>query len=457
MTRRDRNGIILAGTLASLALAGGCRSGVSLDGGARLGPSDFRAGPSSEAVRLTDPVGTPIEVEREGTPGGRSTPPAPRASAPPSRLTIGAAGGPEGSRATPGPELFASPLVATDDEARRFLNSPGAPAPDPGAAPATEATLIDAKVGDINGRPIYADEFFEPLEAYFVAERARRTRESWLAMVRNEITSRVRGIVTDELLRAEALQRLTPEQQQGLRAFLEQSRQNFIGENRGSVERAEQQARLERGKSLNQLLQEEKESVLIGIEIRESINRRVNVSWRDIRQRYLRDYSEYNRDPVATFRVIRVPASDAEGVREVTDRLAAGEAFEEIASGEPNGYNPDRGGLETFSFSGDFEDASFFSAGLNDAATSLQIGETVGPVELGTLVFWVRLESIVGRSVSLYDAQLAIENELLEERRREELKRYIDRLVERARVNNANEIAERLYEIAVDRYGPSEG
>jgi len=454
MTRQTTHARTLAGSptpwaVAALTLAAcGCRSVVSLDRADRLGPQDFRAGPDASPVLLAESVGTPLETEAPTRPVAE-----PDADAGlPTRLTIGS-----DVALAPGPELFASPLVATDDEARRYLNEPGAPTPDADAAPSAGATLIDAKVGDINGRPIYADEFFEPIESFLIAEAVRRPRDNWMALVRNEITQRVQGIVTDELLRAEALQRLTPEQEMGLRAFLEKSRQNFIGENRGSVERAELQARNERGKSLNELLKEEKESVLIGIEIRESINRRVNVSWRDIRQRYLRDYSEYNKDPVATFRLIRVLASDEEGVREVTDRLAAGEAFEEIAAGEPNGYNPEQAGLESFSFSDEFGDASFFRGDLNETATSLEIGESVGPVRVGSLVFWIRLESIVAQSVSLYDAQLAIENELLEELRREVLKRYIDRLVERARVNNADDIAERLFEIAVERYAPDEG
>ena len=456
MTRQTTHDRTLAGSptlwaVAALTLAAcGCRSVVSLDRAERLGPDDFRAGPDASPVLLAEAGGTPLETEDPESRLAELNPPAD--SGVPTRLTIGS-----DVTLTPGPELFASPLVATDDAARRYLNEPGAPVPDADADPSTGATLIDAKVGDINGRPIYADEFFEPIESFLIAEALRRPRDNWLTLVSNEITQRVRGIVTDELLRAEALQRLTPEQEMGLRAFLEKSRQNFIGENRGSVERAEQQARDERGKSLNELLKEEKESVLIGIEIRESINRRVNVSWRDIRQRYLRDYSEYNKDPVATFRLIRVLASDEEGVREVTDRLAAGEAFEEIAAGEPNGYNPDEAGLESFSFSGEFEEASFFRGDLNETATSLEIGESVGPVTVGSLVFWIRLESIVAQSVSLYDAQLAIENELLEERRRDVLKRYIDRLVERARVNNADDIAERLIEIAVERYAPAEG
>lgn len=418
--------------LLGAALTAGCGGRSQTAGGPKLSPADFRAGDEAEPVALAPTPRVPIEEAEPVSPPTRQT------------LSIG-------------PALVANPLAAPDERiTRAYLTAAGAPEPNPTARPVASPTLIDAKVGDINGKPIYAGEFFEPLEAAFVAEADRVSKATWLQFVRNTITQQLDGLITDELLRAEALARLTPVEQQGLRAYLSKTREGFLSKNLGSERLAEEQARSERGKSLDDVLREERESILISLEIRESINRRVNVSWRDVRQRYLRDFDDWNPDPIAVFRLIRVMASDADTVASINERLASGEDFGVLASEDFNGFNPDADGVQSTPFEGDYREGAFFGpAPLNEAARALKPGEWAGPIEWSGLVFWVRLESIDERSTSLYDAQLVIETRLLSEGRRAELDRYIRRLVDRARVGNREQIIEALYDIAVDRYGVS--
>lgn len=424
-------------TLIGCGLAVGCggQTHNNETSGQDLSPADFRAGPEDDAVALAQPETIemqPAEIQ-------------PRVSQTRPTLSIG-------------PSLVANPLAAPDEGIRQaYLTAAGAPEPDPSGRPVANPTLIDAKVGDINGKPIYAGEFFLPLEAAFKASVQELSRESWLQFVRNTITQTMDGMITDELLRAEALARLTPEQQQGLRAFLAKTRDGFLSKNLGSEMLAEEQIRAEFGKSLNDKLRDDRESVLIDLEIRDSIKRRVNVSWRDVQQRYLRDFSDWNPDPVAVFRLIRVMESDADTVASVNERLASGEDFAVLAGEEFNGFNPEAQGVQSTPFSGDFAEGSFFGpAPLNEAAHDLSPGEWTGPIAFSGLVFWLRLESIDERSTSLYDAQLRVESQLLFERRRTELDRYVRRLVDRARVSSREQIIESLYEIAVDRYGSSE-
>ncbi|MFT5422628.1 MAG: hypothetical protein ACI89L_000393 [Phycisphaerales bacterium] len=427
--------------LLGTALVAGCGGRAGSARGPELSPADFRAGPEAQPVALAQAERLQIEPAEPvsaapfnpGTPVGRQT------------LSIG-------------PSLIANPLAAPDERiTQAYLTAAGAPQPDPTGRPVASPTLIDAKLGDINGKPIFAGEFFETLEAAFEAEAERMSRATWLQFVRSTITQQLDGMITDELLRAEALARLTPEQQQGLRAFLNKTRDGFLSKNLGSERLAEEQARSERGKSLDDVLREERESILISIEIRESINRRVNVSWRDVQQRYLRDFDDWNPDPIAVFRLIRVMASDTDTVAAVNGRLGAGEDFKALATEDFNGFNTDTEGVQRTPFAGDFTGGSFFGpAALNEAAQQLKPGEWTGPIEFSGLVFWLRLESIDEQSTSLYDAQMTIETQLLSQRRRAELDRYIRRLVDRARVGNREQIIESLYDIAVDRYGVRE-
>jgi hypothetical protein len=322
-------------------------------------------------------------------------------------------------------------------------------------AAAGRAEFVDAKVGDINGRPIYANAFLDPMADRLQAEGERLNLANWRRFAQAQIRRELDGLLRDELLRAEAVSSLTPEQQQGLRAFLQTFREDLVSRNLGSQTLAAKRVEEETGQSLEESLREQEELTLVRLEFQRVINKRVNVSWRDVELRYEQDAEKYNPDPMARFRLIRVRTSDEQGVAAVRDALASGVPFEQVASDAPNGFNPDTGGLHEAQFKGDFEHAEFWAVdALNEQARTLRVGQVVGPFEFGSFTGWMTLEEVVDEKVDLYEAQRQIYNELLNERRNQELTRYIQRLIERANVSGIEEIEQRLLDIAERRYAP---
>ncbi|MFI4896978.1 MAG: hypothetical protein ACIARR_04050 [Phycisphaerales bacterium JB059] len=354
--------------------------------------------------------------------------------------------------ASPAIDLAPPPNASLD-----LVTSPGAPSPSAGpVAAAGRAEFVDAKVGDINGRPIYANAFLDPMADRLRAEGERLNRANWRRFAQAQIRRELDGLLRDELLRAEAVSSLTPEQQQGLRAFLQTFREDLVSRNLGSQTLAAKRVEEETGQSLEESLREQEELTLVRLEFQRVINKRVNVSWRDVELRYEQDAEKYNPDPVARFRLIRVRTSDEQGVAAVRDALASGLPFAQVASDAPNGFNPDTGGLHEAQFKGDFEHAEFWAVdALNERARTLRVGQVTGPFEFGSFTGWMTLEEIVDEKVDLYEAQRQIYNELLNERRNEELTRYIQRLIERANVSGIEEIEQRLLEIAERRYAPT--
>ncbi len=352
-------------------------------------------------------------------------------------------------QADPARAFGAEPVVVRG----RATEQSGAPAPAP-APPGLE--LVDAKVGDINGRPIFVSSFFEPIEARLIAEAARLDRNAWRRLAAEEIiVPRLDGLIADELLRAEALAALSPAQRQGLRSFLTGFRRDLLSENLGSEQLARRRLEEASGQSLDDTLREKETDTLIRLALAQQINRRINVSWRDIRQRYERDQNVYNPPPTARFRMIRVPTAQADDVARIAGRLAAGEPFEQVAQDPANGYERAQGGLYERAFTGPFEQAEFFgAAALNERARALSPGQSSGAFEVGSSTTWLWLEGIEQTSTSLYDAQLRISQELTLERRRREQEAYLNRLIERARVSNRDEMLMRLLSIAEERYGP---
>lgn len=322
--------------------------------------------------------------------------------------------------------------------------------------PITGLELVDAKVGDINGRPIFASTFFEPIEARLIAEAARLDRNAWLKLAAEDvIVPRLDGLIADELLRAEALAALSPAQRQGLRSFLVGFRRDLLSENMGSEQLARRRLEEGSGQSLDDTLRAKETDTLIRLALAQQINRRINVSWRDIRQRYERDQNIYNPPPTARFRMIRVPTARAEDVARINERLAAGEPFEMVAQDPANSYEREQGGLYERTFTGEFSNGEFFGApALNERARTLSAGQSSGAFEVGSSTTWLWLDGITQTSVSLYDAQLRINQELTLERRRREQQLYMNRLIERARMSTRDEMLMRLLAIAEERYGP---
>lgn len=321
------------------------------------------------------------------------------------------------------------------------------------AEPVSGEVLIEAKLGDVNGRPIYADRFLEPLSGRLVAEARRMGRSEWMRFAAALIARDMRLILEDELLRAEALKELTPEQKQGLFAFVQGLRDDLISRSYGSASLAAQSLAEDRGLSEEEYLREQEEQLLVRRALNEALFDRVQVSWRDIRQRYERERAQNRELPTARFRLLRVagPEEAAEAAR----RLGEGEPFAALASSSINVSNASAGGLQVIEFRWPYEDASFFGLeSLNDLARGLEPGEYAGPIEIGSTPAWLYLEEINDPARSLYDAQLDILDELRNERFVTERDRYMQRLQSRVNMESLIELQRRLLEIAAERYGP---
>lgn len=347
----------------------------------------------------------------------------------------------------PGPATY-QPMVSV---------RPGPPVPEVrDAAPVEAPVLVESKIGDVNGKPIYASSFLEPLADRLRAEAAQMPADRWAPFARDQIERRLEEIITDELLRAEALSRLTPEQKQGFRAFLDALNKERISQAGGSRALAGRRLSEKEGISEDEFIRRREQEALIRNTLIREINTRVNISWRDIWQRYRRDWNLYNPPPSATLRLIRIPTADTAGIQAVNDALAANTPFDEVAMSSATNYKPEQGGLDQIPLEGSYEQTTFYgSSVLNEKARSLERGQWTGPFEMGTQTAWLKLEDITTESVSIYDAQLAINDQLLRERRNEELKRFLDRLERRASFTSLADMRERLFQIAQTRYAGS--
>ena len=331
------------------------------------------------------------------------------------------------------------------------------------ATPIAGITLIDAKVGDVNGKPIFASAVFdrgtltqEAMGSRLAAEAKRMPADRWRKLADEAITRWIDAFIEDELLRAEALGSLSVEQQQGLFSFIEGLQRDLQREQGGSRAQLERNLEATKGLTIDEWRRRQEDIELVRAQLIDRVYRRVNVGSRDIRQRYFQLFDEFNRPPLATFRLVVVAKDNQAAVDGFAKELAEAASFADAAQSKYNLNKRDKGGLELRDLSDDPAKMELFATDkLNEVARTMQTGQTVGPIEDGPAQLWLHLESVEDRKRSLYDAQLEVEDRVRGERAENQRKRYINTLRDRASISDVSNMVSALMEVAEKRYLPA--
>ncbi len=442
--------LILALAATAAATIAGCSGGSSNIAGAEGKATPITAESFVATGETSTPVTATAPTLASDSPGAAAQP-APAPALTPSHVP--GASTAVARRPSP-PPVAARPLPP--DAVLDTQATVGQPATANTAADAVKSPVVlESLVGQVNGRPVFASEILEPLDAQFrAAARRSKTRAEFLEQVRKPIVNSLIRIVNDELILAEARASLTPEQKQGLFHFLSKIKEDVVSQERGSTVAADEAMRNSAGLTLQQAAKDRLDRELIANEVRQRISPRVIVSWRQIQQQYEKDYAKYNPLPVATYRLISAAADDAPAVEKIKAELASGKPFADVAKSDLSSLSRSDGGLfPPIKLTGKPDQKLFQFPELDAAAKSLTIGQVAGPVRVGTFDYWVSLESIAQEpSVSLYDAQLGIEQTLKDRRLETETDRYFDRLRRRGNVSNLADMATRIFVVAEQRY-----
>lgn len=331
---------------------------------------------------------------------------------------------------------------------------PGAPEAPERAEPVAAPVVVDQKVGEINTKPVWAAEFLRPMAARLRQEVELRSPQDWRVWARDTvIMSALIERLRNELIVADTISRIPPAHRPGLTRVLEEVFRRERSARGGSQAVVERELR-EENSSLGEAWQQQREDVLIQ-ERRREWWRRVHVSADEVDLEYHRRHKEFNPDPRAIFRRIRVAASDEEAIARIQQRLEAGEAFATVAQDPANRNNPDNGGLVEGigSFTGDYAEAEFWAAPeLNEVARALSVGEWAGPFEVGSSLNWLQLEKIERKRISLFDARPQIRRELEQRRFKEISDADLQRMFSRASFTDINVMADQLLAIAESWY-----
>ncbi len=355
------------------------------------------------------------------------------------------------------PRAVIDPLSARGGPADVIVLTGAPSAPSQPALPPSDADrklLVDQLVGQINGRPVYANEFFAPMDERFRREAGRMKSREWLAFARKEIDAALWDKLRDDLLLAEFETGLSPEERQGLIAFVQDVRDDVVSGNLGSTELAQQRLLDTEGLDLEAKVEDLSQREFIAFQLKKSIGSRVNVAARDIELYFEQHEKDFAPAPVARFVILRVPKSDSDAIADAERALAAGEPFADLAK-RLSTWRPEAGNLNEVEIENrDYATATLFGpAPLNDAAHALTPGQTSPRTDVGSDAYWIRLEALDQKpGKSLYDVQREIEEKIRGERIREEERRYFDQLFRRGSFSDVKMMSNRLFEFAAERY-----
>jgi len=348
----------------------------------------------------------------------------------------------------------------------------GPPTIDPNAEATGQAVHVDGKVGDVNGQAVFARAFFrqQQLEGRLRAEAQKYgegNRQAFRDAAALIIVQAVQDFVKNEIIYRERRFSLSESEERSLRHALRLLEERLSGNNRGSRTQADRNLQEEQGLTTDEYIDKVERDELIRDQINQAIAGYDEPSQHEVRTYYLNNQDIYNPDPLATVRMIWVPADDIDGVEKIESRLNAGEGFATVASDTSNRFNRSGGGLlsdEPIEFKEPLSEAVLTPIEpLNDALTSLEPGQWAGPVGFATSsgreqLGYVYLESIENLRIPFLDAQLYIYNALRQQKRRVATHRYFLRLLGDASYTGIEDMTLRLVRIAEETYlGPVPG
>jgi len=313
--------------------------------------------------------------------------------------------------------------------------------------------LVESLIGQINGRPIFAEEIFKQIEAAVLLASQDPNPESARTQVDALVRRAFRQQVESELILAEAESRLSPEMKVGLLGWLRDLQETTIAQRGGNRASAEEALRDEMQMSVEEFVTFRKNAELTRDILRRKVEPRVVVSWRDVERLYRQRHAAYEPDPIYRLGRIRLAKEQQADKIEIVKRMITEKkTFTEIADAVGT---PEHGMWRAVTVTDGKMMVSDMTNDLQKLIAPLQPGMISEPLDARTSMTWFAVisEEIPPRmSIFDTDLQLSLRGELQGTQERLEQARYIQSLQKRWLGASITKMEIRLVQIARERY-----
>ncbi|MBB48916.1 MAG: hypothetical protein CMJ33_10365 [Phycisphaerae bacterium] len=313
---------------------------------------------------------------------------------------------------------------------------------------------IDGLVGQINGRPVFAAEFFVPIEDRLLNIGRQGTPEQTRAAILEIVRQRFNQFVNSELVIAEAESDMTPQMQEGLFGWLADLKQEVTAQRGGTSFGAEQSLLDETGLNMEEYIEQQRKLGLAGQLLRQKVEPRAIVSWRDVEQAYQAELSTYQPPrKVRIGRILLLNSRDGMQIEATRQAFANGDGFTAVA--RELGVKDD-GLWRTFTLEdGSIAGITDLAQTVRDALESVRIDEATRAVEGRSSTSWYSIlayETPPTQSIFDSDVQLLIRNQLESFAYDTEESNYLNSLRRRWVNDDIRKMEIKLMQLALRRY-----
>ncbi|MEM9415809.1 MAG: peptidylprolyl isomerase [Planctomycetota bacterium] len=324
----------------------------------------------------------------------------------------------------------------------------------PGDPTETRALAVDAMIGHVNGEAIYAHAILEPIDARLAAFGRQYDGDEFLQRAAAVIAGRLKEVLIDKLILAEAGSGLSDRERQGVEGMVQARREEMLRYyGQGSLTRAKREFLAAEDIEFDEALAQYREEIVVRRYLQQELLPQINVQQRDVERLYS-DLCEDGTYDSKDKRVIRLMMTrDAVAAQTIADRLNNGDAFADVAAdGSLNQYNAPTGGQ--FNSGEPIEgDQVMGDETVNAAILALSQGAFSGPIVSGDRHFFVMLESFEpGVKVELRDVQAELEQRLRLEQWDVLFRAFRQGLWETGGYTDPVQMTEKLLDIAIARY-----
>jgi hypothetical protein len=313
---------------------------------------------------------------------------------------------------------------------------------------------VDALLGQINGKPLYADEFLASREDRIRQLVAQPDRTTAYRQVLQLLDEAFEQFVNNQLVISEAEGAIPIEAKEGLLAWMRELQEKEIASRGGT--RSEAQRSIEEefpGTTIEEFMQRQKNEILASDLMRRRIKPRAIVSWRDIERLYLKNWEKYNPPPTLRVGRIALLKTDEAKVNRVKELFAQGRTFADVAA---DLQLPNQGLWKELKLGAKGIDGiPDLVDDLKARLKNLKEGVVDGPVEQKSQVTWMTLlPGEQAKPTSIFDSrlQLNLRRQLEGERFGMEQYRYLQGLRSRWIAEDLTEMKKRLIQFALERY-----
>ena len=325
-------------------------------------------------------------------------------------------------------------------------------------APATGTTAgalaVDAMIGHVNGEAIFAQDILEPIEPQLTAFGLSYDGDAFLKRCAPLLAGRLREVLIDKLILAEAGSGLSERERQGVEGLVQARREELLRYyGQGSLAKAQAQFLAAEGIEFDEALAQYREELVVRRYLQQELFPQINVQQRDVERRFndMMTRGDFNTEDRRVIRLMMTPSAD--DAQTIAQRLGDGDRFAQVAGDEQlNTYNPASDGA----FNGGEPvtgDEVFGIAQVNDAILALAQGEHAGPIVSGDRHFFVMVQAFEpAEEVHLRDLQVQIEQQLRLEQWDALFRGFREGLWDDGGYTDPVQMTQKLVDIAITRY-----